>query len=244
MSRPAATPLISSRRPLFFALLLQTLLLIGDIHPHKGPTPPLPSYSVVSWNRNGLRNSAVELSDFLARHRVKVVCLQETKLSANASTPKFPDYAVIRRDRPTGGGGGLVTLVHHSLNYIEIQTPLNDNFAESIIVKTTISGLKLQIVNLYIPPQSSCAPNFAASLSPILTNKFFIVGDINAHSAFGRWGLMIIVVTLSPTNWMRRTMSFLTIQPFQLVLRPNLLQTSSLRHCPLLSRSAGLLYQL
>ena len=92
---------------------------------------------------------------------------------------KFPDYAVIRRDRPTGGGGGLVTLVHHSLNYIEIQTLLNDNFAESIIVKTTISGLELQIVNLYIPPQSLCAPNFAA---PILTNEFFIVGDINAHN--------------------------------------------------------------
>ena len=138
--RPAVTPSISSRLLLFYALLLPTLLLIGNVLPSLGPTPPpLPSYNVVSWN--GLRNSAVELSDFLVRHGVKVACLQETKLSANVLTPKFPDYTVVRRDRPTGSGGGLVTLIHHLLNYVEITSPINNNFVETIIIKTSISWL-------------------------------------------------------------------------------------------------------
>ena len=70
---------------------------------------------------------------------------------------------------------------HHSLTYIKIQSPLNDNFAETII-KTTIAGLKLQIVNIYIPPQSLSSPNYVATLSSISGNENFIVGDINTHS--------------------------------------------------------------
>ena len=74
----------------------------------KCPPPwPIPGYAP---------DCHAELQDFLRRHQVLVACVQETKLDVNSSLKEFIDYATVRRDRPTGGGGGgLVTLVHHSV---------------------------------------------------------------------------------------------------------------------------------
>ena len=103
----------------FAASLFFILLLISGLHPNPGPPPP-PAKSVISWNCNGIRNSSFELASFLSLHQVKVACLQETHLDDKARMPSFPGYAVVRQDRPTGGGGGLVTLVHLSLSYIQL----------------------------------------------------------------------------------------------------------------------------
>ena len=116
------------RRPQFFnyvfsRLLILALLLIGNTHPHPGPssttssrrpqqTPQLPPLGIISWNCNGIRNSCAELNNFLDSRQVKIACIQETKLSASTKTPSFPGYVVIPRDRPVGGGGVLITLVH------------------------------------------------------------------------------------------------------------------------------------
>ena len=131
----------------------------------------------------GLRSSATELSDFLTKHRVKVCCLQETKLTADVRVPPFPDYAVVCRDCQAGGrGGGLITLIHHSLQYTVSPPPADDGVAESLTIKTTIAGFDLSIVNLYIPPQSSCTADYKASIAPFLINDNLVVGDLNAHN--------------------------------------------------------------
>ncbi|KAA0202244.1 hypothetical protein HAZT_HAZT004432 [Hyalella azteca] len=36
-------------------------------------------------------------------------------------------------------------------------------------------------MNVYIPPQSSCPPNFRASISHLLVPNSLILGDLNAH---------------------------------------------------------------
>ena len=112
---------------------------------------------------------------------MKIACIQETKLNASSKLPSFPNYAVLRRDRPVGGGGGLITLVHHSIPFIELPSPFNDS-TETIIVKAEISNNSFTIANVYIPPQSSCPPNFSASLLPLLVSEIIVVGDINGHN--------------------------------------------------------------
>ena len=58
-----------------------------------------------------------KLQVFLHCHQVFVACVQETKLNVNSSLKEITDYATINSDRTTGGGGGFVTLVHHSVPY-------------------------------------------------------------------------------------------------------------------------------
>ena len=102
-------------------------------------------------------------------------------MTPTAKTPKFHNYAVIRRDRPTRGGGGLLTLIHHSLQFVEKPSPFNDQ-VEATIIHVSIAGEDIDIANVYIPPQSSCAPAFSASLVPLLNDNSFVVGDVNGHN--------------------------------------------------------------
>ena len=117
-------------------LLIILLLLRAAIHPHPGPAPPpqpAPK-SVIQWNCNGLRGCAKPLAEFLHSNHVKIACLQETKLKVGSKDPSLPGYAIVRRDRPGGGcGGGVAILVHHSVDYMPIDTSfLNDPHLELV----------------------------------------------------------------------------------------------------------------
>ena len=117
-----------------------------------------------------------------------VACIQETKLNANSKLLPFPNYATVRRDRPGPlGGGGLIILIHHSIQYTHIDTsslfPL-DTTTEHLAITAIINHTPLRIFNIYIPPSSSCPPNFSPSLEDLLTpqDDTIILGDLNAHS--------------------------------------------------------------
>ena len=112
---------------------------------------------------------------------MKIACIQETKLNASSKSPSFPNYAIVRRDRPVGGGGGLITLVHHSIPFVEKPSPLNDP-TETILIEAEINSVTFVVANVYLPPQSLCPPNFSASLLPILVGDYIVVGDINGHN--------------------------------------------------------------
>ena len=58
------------------------------------------AHGILSWNCNGLKYSSKELANFLSVRQMKVACIQETKLKASSKLPRFPNYAVVRRDCP------------------------------------------------------------------------------------------------------------------------------------------------
>ena len=163
--------------PLPRALLL-VLLFVGGIHPNPGP--PLPPKCILSWNCNGLVGSSLELTRFLTENNVVVACLQETKLGPRSRQPNFPGFAVLRVDRQ-GGGGGLVTLVHHSVAYTQLVSPINDGVCESIVIEASLANTPTKIANVYIPPASSSPPNYVASLAPFFALGAIVVGDVNGH---------------------------------------------------------------
>ena len=179
-------------KPVFFNVAAKTrslilvILAIGCVHPNPGPRnlPPPPPSRILSWNCNGLGNSAAELRDYLLRNNVLVACIQETKLGPDSRLPSFPGYAFIRKDRGAGGGG-LVTLVHHSLSYVTVDSPINDGVSEVIIVKDSIAGKDLHVANVYVPPASSTniPPLFRLSFAPLFAfTDIVILGDVNGHN--------------------------------------------------------------
>ena len=61
-----------------------------------------------------------ELTLLTPTEKPKIVTIQETKLNPRLKTPDLLEYTAIRKDRLTDGGGGLITYVHHTLNFTEI----------------------------------------------------------------------------------------------------------------------------
>jgi hypothetical protein len=146
-----------------------------------------PGHTFLQFNVNGIKNSLTELNNFLHENQIKVACLQETRLSAKVKTPAFPGYAVLRKDRQVGNGGGIAILVHHSISYSPLDTSdisRGDGVMELQGITATINGIPLNIFNVYLPPSSSCPPLYKPSLNPLLNFSdadSIIMGDMNAH---------------------------------------------------------------
>ena len=48
---------------------------------------------------------------------VTVAVIQESKLSSNSKTPSIQNFTTVRLDSRQGQGGGLLTLIHKSINF-------------------------------------------------------------------------------------------------------------------------------
>ena len=93
---------------------------------------------------------------------------------------------VLWEDRLGGRGGGLITLVHHSITYQEVRpAPFfqNDNTTEIQAIIVEMGGAKLLVCNIYIPPVSSCPQDYRPDFYPVFgyTGDILIMGDFNAH---------------------------------------------------------------
>ena len=73
--------------------------------------------SIMQFNADGIGKKQVELGEFLERHKVKVAVIQESKLTLNSRTPNIQNFTTVRKDRHQGQGGGLLTLIHKSINF-------------------------------------------------------------------------------------------------------------------------------
>ena len=89
-------------------------------HPHHLQTPA-PSaeqisddstFNVLQFNANGIGNKLTELGVVLERNKVKVVVIQESKLSSKSKNPCIQNYITVRKDRPHGHDVGLLIFIH------------------------------------------------------------------------------------------------------------------------------------
>ena len=77
-------------------------------------------------------------------------------------------------------------MVHHSLSYKEVDlTSLftTDPHLEHQAVAIDVDGAELRVVNIYIPPTSSCQSNYSPDLTGLFsfTGDTLVGGDFNAH---------------------------------------------------------------
>ena len=150
------------------------------------PSPDDPNAQVqghfLQFNTNGIQNSKQELDHLLKTNNILVACIQETKLTSSSNLPTFEKFSVERRDRTTGGGGGLITLVHHSVSYTVVDSSpyFSDSTIEHLAIEVDIDGAKLLVINVYIPPVSS-VPGYTPDLGTL-----FSISTIQGRSGCGR----------------------------------------------------------
>ena len=80
-------------------------------------------FTILQFNANDIGNKQVELADLLERHKVKVAVIQESKLTLNYRTPNIQNFTTVSKDCDQGQGGGLLTLIHKSINFSRSQIP-------------------------------------------------------------------------------------------------------------------------
>ncbi|ESO02814.1 hypothetical protein HELRODRAFT_174237 [Helobdella robusta] len=143
--------------------------------------------NILQFNCNDLKNKnkSAEIAHHLSIHNISIAALQETKLSTRSAVPVFKNYAIYRKDRKSGRGGGLMMLIHHKIPYTIKQLPDTDT-TESQGITIMADGTEINIVNVYIPPQFAFPPHFCASIVDLLEfPNIILLGDLNAHD--GLW---------------------------------------------------------
>ena len=137
------------------------------------PTPPIPQrrlpspittnapdgdpFTILQFNANGIDNKQEELGEFLERHQVKLAVSQESKLTLNSRTPIIRSFTTVRKYRHQGQCGGLLTLIHKSINLsqrAESPATLADPHLEVLTITAKLGNTEFIITNVYIPQQA------------------------------------------------------------------------------------------
>ena len=119
------------------------------------------------------------------KKKVKVAAIQESKLTKHSKTPLLQNYTTVRKDRPLDKqGGGLLMFIHSSITFTKLPSARNhpDAHLEEQTISVRLGNTDLIISNVYIPPVSSCASGYQASIDHLLTAKDgLVLGDLNGH---------------------------------------------------------------
>ena len=111
--------------------------------------------------------------------------IQESKLTLNSRTSNIQNFTTVRKDRDQGQGGGLLTLIHKSINLSRMpDSPdtLADPHLEELTITAKLGNTDLIITNVHIRPTSSCTGGYNTSLDHLMmTTDTLILGDFNAH---------------------------------------------------------------
>lgn len=107
-------------------------------------------------NARSISGKLPDLLFLIDNHHPKIIAVTETWLS-DYITDSFIvgkyDYAIIRRDRPgQRQGGGLMFLVHSSIQYVRIESEGFDNDSEILCVDLLCSSNIYRFILCYRPP--------------------------------------------------------------------------------------------
>ena len=108
--------------------------------------------TILHWNASSIFKKLPELKQYLAAGHTAlpdVICIQETHLTPKYH-PVFPNYTILRQDRPPfrGKGGGLLICIKSSLEFSEVTLSWPSTRME--VLGVTVGGYA--VFNVYNPP--------------------------------------------------------------------------------------------
>ena len=96
----------------------------------------------------------------MENNKVKVVVIQESKLTPKSKNPCIHNYTTVRKSRPHGQGGGPLIFIHRSVTFSKQPSSaesLYDPHLEELAIEAEIGNTKLIISNIYIPQPAHAA---------------------------------------------------------------------------------------
>ena len=170
------------------AALMLILLKCGDIELNPGPNHKMKNLTISHTNIRGLSDPKICALKSSLCNSCNIITLSETFLgplsSADLKLPGF--HEILRRDRPTFGGG-LAVYISESIPYKRrFEWEIKEIEVMWIELRTTEG--KLLLCNVYRPPNSDCFwTHFANNIDHVKSLKtgtqIIILGDLNADFA-------------------------------------------------------------
>ncbi|GFU22670.1 putative RNA-directed DNA polymerase from transposon BS [Trichonephila clavipes] len=135
---------------------------------------------IAAWNANGVRLRIVELRDFINKHSLDIILIQETHLRPGVSI-RVPNYTLYRNDRQNQNtpSGGTAILIKSSLNHHHLPTPSLGTVEATIVVLTLPGENPLLVASI-----STCIHDLQEIFA--LEHSSILCGDYNAHHTL--WG--------------------------------------------------------
>ena len=107
------------------------------------------SFKIIGNNAAGLKAKKDSFENIMKVFSPGVAIIQETKLYING-TMCFNNYSCFEKVRGQSEGGGLMTLVHNSLNPVLIPTKnVSKTSLNVLFVEANIKELKTRFINAY-----------------------------------------------------------------------------------------------
>ena len=170
------------------AISIVLLLLCGDIELNPGPVQRLKNLSVCHVNIRGLAASKMLALKTSLCNVFDIITISETFLGPHSTVDlTLPGYHnIIRRDRPTFGGG-LAVFISKCISFKR-----NVNFEcqsiENMWIEINTAEGKLLLCNVYRPPNNTDFwEHFNANVEHVKTESvskyLMILGDLNADFA-------------------------------------------------------------
>ena len=126
----------------------------------------------------GFDDKISEIISYLEDKEIKIAALQETWLNPESKIRKLGNFILLRKDRLRNKAGGVAFLIHKDVQF----EPLFDHPADPFIEYIAIKVANINIVNVYIPPESSCFSGHVPDLTYIFSiDDSIVLGDFNCH---------------------------------------------------------------
>ncbi len=156
ISRSAFSFVLRPGTLLCLALTFLLLILCGDVEMNPGPDIPLKLklLSICHINIRGISDTKISAIKTSLCEKFEIITLSETFLSPHSSTDlSLPGYhAIIRRDRPTFGGG-VAMYVKETIAYKRLYD-FDCRYLENMWIEINTREGKLLVCNIYRPPSN------------------------------------------------------------------------------------------
>ena len=145
------------------------------------PLGKITDLHITHWNCRSLISKRSILGEHIRLYSPDVIALQETSLK-DKKIPKYPTYDPIRLNRTYNDGGGIAFYVKSNLKYrIKVLQRINRTNIEAQCITIKIKNKELDIMNMYIPPNTPLRENELMYYIKQLRPNFVLCGDLNGQ---------------------------------------------------------------